>query len=219
MCGFVERFNAAFRTAAEQITATPTHVLTVRHSPPAPRIASSVVADMLLHDLDIVVRLFGGEEPRIAGSACHQPAGSDFKEIADCSLLFESGLANLSTNRMSQRKVRSLTVHTPTESIDVDLLRQDVTIHRHVSQEMITAEGRMGYRASTEVEIPFVRHTGEPLALQFAHFLRLVGGREDHDTERRTIRLPHLLMEQVESAHPPISSSIAARQAAVAPEP
>ena len=33
-----------------------------------------------------------------------------------------------------------------------------------------------GYRAETVIDIPFVRHTGEPLALQFRHFLDLVDG-------------------------------------------
>jgi predicted dehydrogenase len=198
MCGFVERFNAAYRTGIEQVSSDPIHLVTLRHSPPAPRIASSVVADMLLHDLDIAVRLFAGQEATLVGAACHRPAGSEHNELADCTIAFTSGLATLSTNRATQRKVRDLTIHTNAETIEVDLLRQDVTVYRHVSQEMMSVEGLGGYRASTEIDIPFVRHRSEPLALQFEHFVDLVVGSADHASERESIRPAHVLMEQVE---------------------
>ncbi|QGG95992.1 Gfo/Idh/MocA family protein [Actinomarinicola tropica] len=200
MCGFVERFNAAYRTTAGLLDEPPSHVVTVRHSPPAPRIASSVVGDMLLHDLDVALNLFSGEEGTLVGAACHRPPGAEFNEIADCSISFGSGIATLSANRMAQRKIRTLAVHAPHQSIEVDLLRQDVTVYRNVSQEIVRGGGGVGYRASTEIDIPFVRHLGEPLALQLSHFLGLVDGRGDHDEERARIRPPHVLMGRVEAA-------------------
>jgi hypothetical protein len=48
------------------------------------------------------------------------------------------------------------------------------------------------------VDIPFVRHAGEPLALQFEHFLDLVEGRVDADAERQRILPTHELADQVE---------------------
>lgn len=200
MCGFVERFNAAYQTAARLIEGPPMHLSTVRHSPPAPRIRSSVISDLLLHDIDVAINLFGGEPPRHVGSACHRPDWAEFCEIADCSLQFPSGQAALSANRIAQRKTRSITIHSTEQTIEVDLLRQDVTVFRNVSQEIMRNGGGVGYRASTEIEIPFVRHTGEPLALQFAHFLLLAAGLGDHHAERRRIRPPHAVMSAVESA-------------------
>ena len=199
MCGFVERFNAALRTAVQILHGPPVHLLAVRHSPPAPRIASSVVNDLMLHDLDVAQRLFGQVEPMLVGSACVQPPHSPWNEIADCSIGFGSaGIATLSANRMGQRKVRSLTIHTENQLVEVDLLRQDVTVYRNVSQEMSLSGGGMGYRSSTEIELPFVRHAGEPLTLQFAHFLDLVAGVADHVEERRQLRPAHVLAEQIE---------------------
>lgn len=200
MCGFVERYNAAFRTTRSLIEEPPVHLVALRHSPPAPRIASSVVGDMLLHDLDVALSLFEGQAAVVNGSTLHRPEGHAFPEIADCTLQFESGVATLSSNRMAQRKVRSLLVHTPAATIDVDLLRQDVTVFRNVSQEITRGDGGVGYRASTEIDIPFVRHLGEPLALQFEHFLDIVAGIADHDDERRRIRGPHRLMGEIDAA-------------------
>jgi predicted dehydrogenase len=199
MCGFVERFNAAFQTTDGILAGPPTHLVTTRHSPPAPRIASSVVADLLLHDLDVAVNLFDGASAEVVGAACHRPASSRFFEIADCSVSFDTGVATLSSNRIAQRKVRTLTVHTEGQTIDVDLLRQDVTVYRNVSQEMTRGGTGVGYRASTEIDIPFVRHTGEPLALQFAYFLTLINGSGDHDAERERVRPAHALMNEIET--------------------
>ena len=140
MCGFVERFNAAFRTALQILDGPATHLLAIRHSPAATRITSSVVNDLMLHDLDVAQRVFGEADGVLVGSACVQPSTSQWNEIADCTIAFGSpaderqGIATLSANRMGQRKVRSLTIYTATKLVEVDLLRQDVTLYRNVSQ-------------------------------------------------------------------------------------
>lgn len=206
MCGFVERFNAAFRTTLQILDEPATHLLAIRHSPAATRITSSVVNDLMLHDLDVAQRVFGATEGVLVGSACLRPATSQWNEIADCSIAFgnpsseRQGVATLSANRMGQRKVRSLTIHTATKLVEVDLLRQDVTVYRNVSQEMLHSASGPGYRSSTEVELPFVRHYGEPLALQLGHFLDLIDGVADPVEERRQIRPAHAFAEQIEVA-------------------
>lgn len=201
MCGFVERFNAALRTAMQVIDGPAIHLLAIRHSPAAPRITSSVVNDLMLHDLDVAQRVFGDVEGVLVGSACVLPPTSEWNEIADCSIAFgKQGVATLSANRMGQRKVRSLSIHTASKLIEVDLLRQDVTVYRNVSQEMLHSASGVGYRSSTEVELPFVRHYGEPLALQLGHFLDLIDGVADPVDERRQIRPAHVFAEQIETA-------------------
>jgi len=200
MCGFVERFNAAFITALRLLTDVPDHVLTVRHSPPAPRIASSVVNDILLHDLDLVLGLFQWKAAAIVGAASYRPPTSSWCELVDCIVSFDGGgIASLSASRMGQRKVRSLSIHAGGQLVEVDLLRQDVSVCRNVSQEMMLTDGEIAYRSSTEVDIPFVRHAGEPLALQFAHFLGLINGSVDPTTERDHIRPDHHLADRVEA--------------------
>ena len=124
MCGFVERFNAAFLTALQTLDGPVTHLLATRHSPPATRMTSSVVNDLMLHDLDIAQRVFGDIEGVLVGSACLRPPSSSWNEIADCTIAYgQQGVATLSASRMSQRKVRSLTIQTATKVVEVDLLR------------------------------------------------------------------------------------------------
>ena len=190
VCGFVERFNAAVMTAGKLVTEPPIHVVSMRHSPPAPRITTSVVFDLLIHDIDLSVRLAGGDQIAAVTSSSWQEPASGISEVADCSLQFGGGaLATLSASRRSQRKIRSLLLSTSEQLIDVDLLRQDVTVYRNVAQSQ--AGDAPSYRAETVVDIPFVRHAGEPLALQLAHFVGLVRGEKDPDEERESVLEPH----------------------------
>lgn len=198
LCGFVERFNPVIAAAMDVLTGPPVHLVALRHSPPAPRIASSVVADMLIHDLDLAVGFANLAEVASLTSSTWTPPGGTVSEIADCTITFAGGmLATLSASRRSQRKIRSFMVSTESELVELDLLRQDVSVYRHIRHEQIGGASTT-YRAETVVDIPFVRQTGEPLALQFEYFLDMVEGRVDLKEERNRMLPPHELAERVE---------------------
>lgn len=200
MCGFVERFNPVIAAAVDVIEAPPIHLVALRHSPPAERVASSVVADLLIHDIDLAVHFASGAEAVDVGASTWVPPEGGVSEIADCTVRFSSGmLATLSASRRSQRKVRSFTVATPDVLVELDLLRQDVSVYRHVRHEQLGGSTTV-YRAQTVVDIPFVRHAGEPLALQFEYFLDLIEGRVDPDLERRRLLPAHEIAARVDQA-------------------
>lgn len=192
-CGFVERWNPAVRTALDLLEGPVMHMMSVRHSPPAPRIETDVVVDLMIHDLDLATRIFEGDAISV-GSNAHTPVNNTLPEIADCSIRFAGGLASCSTSRIAQRKVRSVTLAVVDQMIEIDLIRQDVTIFQHVRHEMTEAGA---YRADTIIDIPVPRHHGEPLARQFRHFVDLVDGRVDAAAERATLLRPHQLMDAV----------------------
>lgn len=198
LCGFVERFNPAIVTALSLLHTPVLHVLAVRHSPAAPRIQTSVVFDLLIHDLDLVVRL-GGVGASVTGAAVPF-GGSAVAELADCTARFDDGcIATLSASRTGQRKVRQVTITTEDAVYDVDLLRQDVSVYRHVHHEQVL-NGVRSYRAATTVDIPFVRHGGEPLALQLDHFCDVIDGRADAEAERNGLVEPHALACKIEES-------------------
>jgi predicted dehydrogenase len=200
MCGLLERFNPAARTAAE-IARQPLHVTTVRHSPYAARIPSGVASDLLIHDLDLVVRLMGEAPVALTGHYGYfEPRSTvSSEDVAEATLRFAGGqIAALSVSRIAQHKIRSLTISELSRLIEVDLLRQSITIYRHVQDSGFDDDA--GYSQQTIIEIPIVRHPGEPLQLQLAFFVKLIEGRGDADAERETLLLPHLLIDQVGSS-------------------
>jgi len=195
MCGFVERFNPAVVAARAMLEDAPVHLLGIRHSPHNPRTRSSVIDDLLIHDIDLALGLVGREVRSVGGGHWVSPDGVE--ELADCTIVFDGGtVATLSSSRASQRKVRSISVSTPELLIEIDLLRHDLTTYHHRSGEVLDRGGPI-YRAETVVEIPFVRHAGEPLAVQFDHFLDLVDGTGDAAVERATLRGPHQVVQTI----------------------
>jgi predicted dehydrogenase len=200
MCGFVERFNPVVVTMRSLLDEKPVHIIGLRHSPATPRSTLSVVFDLLIHEIDLALCYMGGIRPsRVCGAT--STAGRDsIMEVADCLLQFPDGaIATLSASRASQRKVRSQLVATSTALYDIDLLRQDLTVYRHRAHAQGVGDGQAaGYRAETVIDIPFVRHTGEPLGLQFAHFLDLVSGRADACAERNSILPAHEVAAAIE---------------------
>lgn len=195
--GFVERFNPVVTLAAELLDGPPVHIVAMRHSPPNPRVRSTVMADLLVHDIDLAV-LFAAWDlpPYVIGTTWAPPGG--VAEIADCTLRFADGMvATLSASRQSQRKIRSIMLTTAGKLIELDLLRQDVTVYRHVMHDAVPGTAT-GYRAQTVIDIPFVRQAGEPLALQFDHFLDLLLGGADPDEERRRLLPAHQILARLE---------------------
>jgi predicted dehydrogenase len=197
MCGFVERFNPVIATALSRIESAPVHVVALRHSPRTLRTTTSVVHDLLIHDIDLAVRLMAGAEARHVTGTLSTPYGS-LVDVSDCTIHFSTGaVATLSASRASQRKVRDIFISSKDSMMELDLLRANLTVYRHVHHEQI-ANGSTTYRAETAVDIPFVRHAGEPLALQLEHFIRLVEGAGDADAERATLLAPHEIAARVE---------------------
>lgn len=197
MCGFVERFNPAVTTVMAMLEERPVHIVALRHSPATPRTTLSVVFDLLIHDIDLTLRYANAHQvPRVASSLTR--AGTDVTEVADCVLDFHGALvATLSSSRASQRKVRTQMIETPAALYEVDLLRQDVTVYQHRTHTLIGGPAP-AYRAETVVDIPFVRHGGEPLLLQLRHFIELINGRVDPACERDSILPAHEVAALVE---------------------
>ena len=179
LCGFVERFNPS-----------------VRQSPADGRKLGSVVNDLLIHDIDLALRFLGKRMPILTqGSAWNSSHGQS--EIADCILKFENeSLATLSASRMGQRKIRTISILSETNLIEVDLLRADVTVYKNIRQEQPSDTKSLTYRSETVIDIPFVRHAGEPLALEHEHFL--IRGEADPVEEVESILGPHSVADEIQ---------------------
>jgi predicted dehydrogenase len=198
MCGLLERYNPAIMTASSALE-EPRHIMAQRHSPYVARIRTGVSSDLLLHDVDIALRLAGGATPsRVRGSFGYlhpdSPEGSE--DVAEAMLAFPDGLvANVSASRSSQRKVRTLSVAEENRLIEVDLLRNAVTIYRHVLNE--SGPDGLGYKQQTIIEIPALVSSREPLAAQFDVFLDLIAGTRDHAAEREAILPAHRVIDRI----------------------
>lgn len=195
MCGLLERFNPAVVVALSMLEG-PRYVRAERHSPYAPRIKTGVAWDLLVHDVDLVVQVFGGADPmnvEVAVGQFHPDSVAGAEDIVEATMRFpDGGIASASASRIGQRKVRSMVVQELDRMIEIDLLRRGVTAYRHTT---IEGDGSTSsFRQSTEIEVPEIVGP-EPLVAQLDHFVDLIEGRGDIDRERASILPVHRIVD------------------------
>lgn len=198
MCGLLERFNSAVLTA-KALVDDPVYITSTRHSPYAPRIKTGVSWDLLVHDVDLASVFLGGDPVAISGKLgkYHPSSVVGAEDVVEALLEYPGGkLARVSASRIGQRKIREMSIHDADKLVEVDLLRRDVTVYRHVSDQPADAEGR-GYRHQTVIEIPELVTGTEPLVAQLEHFVGLINGTVDADAERRSILPAHRIVEAI----------------------
>jgi predicted dehydrogenase len=197
MCGLLERFNPGILTALS-IMEEPRHIRATRHSPYVARIRTGVASDLLVHDIDIVVRMMGSDPTKVVGTMgyVHPESAPGSEDVAEVLLSFgPDRIANVSASRLSHRKIREFSIVELDRLIEVDMLRNAVTIYRHVLGE--NADDGLSYKQQTIIEIPQLVSNREPLAAQLDRFVALVRGQADAEEERATILPAHRVIEQM----------------------
>lgn len=200
MCGLLERFNPAILTA-KSLFDSPFHIVATRHSPYAPRIKTGVAWDLLVHDVDLAVHLLGSEPVKVDSRLgyFHPDSLPGAEDVAETIMEFGSGaLAQVSASRVGQRKIRQLSIYQQDRLVELDLLRRDVTVYHHISENSADGEGR-GYKQQTVIEIPELVTSKEPLTSQFEHFIKIIDGTIDSQSERESILASHRVIEEVTS--------------------
>ena len=200
MCGLLERYNPAFVTL-RQIVEEPIFLTAQRTSPYAERIRTGVGTDLMIHDLDLTIMLMGREPQALQAhfAYCHPNSDAEAEDVVQTVLTFSNGVfASLNASRVGQRKVREFSITELDRVIEVDLLRNDITVYRHVANAAI--DDGPGYRQQTIIEIPFVPRMDEPLVTQLNHFADLVTGRVDAEAELASLLAPHELIAQAQAS-------------------
>jgi predicted dehydrogenase len=168
--GHVERFNGAVQEL-RKIVQRPILVESRRLGPFVPRVQhDSVVMDLMIHDIDIVLGLVGGEPRRI--SAVGRSVQSALPDVVNVQLLFDTGtIANVTASRATEQKIRTLAVTQPDAYITLDYADEDIQIHRRAAQEYTVNHESIRYRVASFVEHLHV-HKDNPLKLELLHLIR-----------------------------------------------
>jgi len=137
-----------------------------------------VVLDLMVHDLDIVLRLV--DSPVRSLHAVGLPILSHKVDIANVRVEFESGcVANFTASRVSTEKVRKLRFFQPHQYVSIDYARQDlliIDVSRAGDPAAMAAAASSGNVAGfpgLNIQKPEVK-TGEPLRLEIESFLECV---------------------------------------------
>ncbi|SNS01865.1 Predicted dehydrogenase [Geodermatophilus pulveris] len=174
MIGHIERFNPAV-LQLDGIVEDLLHVELTRMGPFSPRVTADVVLDLMIHDLELALALAGSDVARVEAVGRRERSGS--LDLATALLEFADGVtATLTASRVGQTKIRRIELTQRANFVVLDLVRQDLTVHR-VDHDEFLSEGGARYRQTGLIEIPFLDDRGEPLALELGEFLECVAQR------------------------------------------
>ena len=132
--GHTERFNPAVA-----------HIKPMLHAPrfievhrlgtfPERSLDIDVVFDLMIHDLDLVLDIVGGEVASL--EAVGVPVLTPRVDIANVRLRFDNGcIANLTASRISRDRVRKIRFFQRDAYVSVDYAAQEVEVYRLVSQD------------------------------------------------------------------------------------
>lgn len=194
--GHVERFNGAVQELSK-VTANPLIWESRRMGPHTGRIRDvGVVMDLMIHDIDICIRVVNS--PVIDFSACGtRIPGSKYEDAACAVLRFQSGcIASLCASRVTQEKIRTLSISQPDSYIFLDFTTQDLRIHRQANSAITTSTDTIRYTQEALIERLFI-HKENPLQSEIQFFLNSVkkndisqnAGSADIDTLRLATRI------------------------------
>jgi predicted dehydrogenase len=127
--GHIERFNPAFRALQKKIS-RPRFFEAHRMGIFTPRsLDIDVVMDLMVHELDIIASLVGGEVIKI--EAVGIPILTQKIDLANARLEFADGcVANITASRVSGERLRKLRVFQPNEYYSLDYSEQQVAMCR-----------------------------------------------------------------------------------------
>ncbi|SEM03637.1 Gfo/Idh/MocA family protein [Haloferax larsenii] len=164
--GHIERFNPVVQTLRDLVEDLDIYaVSTERVGPPIDRaIDDSVVMDLMIHDLDIVLDIVDGDIDS------HNAVGTPDCRYANATLRFDTGVtASLTTSRVTQEKVRGLTISAEDCRVKVDYIDQSIEIHRSSVPAHIDDGSLVRHRHENFVETLTVEQK-EPLKSELSSF-------------------------------------------------
>ena len=125
--GHVERFNPAY-LALKELNLNPMFIEVHRLAQFSPRGTEvSVILDLMIHDIDIILRLVKSDVKSISTSGV--AVMTDTPDIANVRIEFNNGcVANLTSSRISMKKMRKVRLFQKDAYIGIDLLEKKTEI-------------------------------------------------------------------------------------------
>lgn len=184
LVGHIEQFNPAVEQMHKILNDT-SKICSLearRMSAASGRITDVDVAmDLMIHDAEIILSLVKSPVINISASAVRNAKSPSGKDYITALLEFANGTtATLTASRITQARIRTLTVTTDENFIDMDFINQSIAVHSQgrmhgVSQDNLPENMRYGLKGS--VENLFIMQA-QPLNAELNHFANCINGKE-----------------------------------------
>ncbi|WP_440951259.1 Gfo/Idh/MocA family oxidoreductase [Methanosphaerula subterraneus] len=124
--GHIERFNPIVDEIRRMVK-KPLYIETNRHNPASARIfGTSVVEDLMIHDIDVVFNLFNNGNYRLQSSGTVDACGALCK--------MNGTTVYMSASRKASKKIRSIYIEEEDCTIEGDYMSQEIAVYRKPGQ-------------------------------------------------------------------------------------
>jgi predicted dehydrogenase len=183
--GHIERFNPAVRALEDIVPDLDIVAVDIeRLGPPVDRsVSDSVVYDLMVHDIDLLLTLLDADIESLSATAAND-------QHVSAQLTFENGsIGELTASRLTQQKIRRLSITAMDCRVNADFIGQSVEIHRQSLPEYVEQNGDVRYRHESLVERPVVE-SGNPLKQELKSFIDAsINGTEPAVTAEEGLRV------------------------------
>ena len=164
--GQIERFNPIVNEIRKMINHQPVYVETKRHNPASSRAKSSIVQDLMIHDIDVVFNMLNHEKYTIYSSGTNDVCGALTN--------LNNTTVYMSASRKSAKKIRTIYIEMDDCTIEGDYMTQGITIYSKPERYKIENNR---YSQETIIENVLVQKQ-EPLKQELSTFLDCVKSRK-----------------------------------------
>ncbi len=183
LVGHIEQFNPAIEQLHKLLADNSQicSLATNRMSAASGRITDVDVAmDLMIHDAEVVLSLVKSPVTSVSASAVRNTKSPSGKDYITALLEFANGAtATMTASRITQSRVRTLSVTTNDNYIDLDYINQSIAVHsqgrmHNVAPDSLPENMRYGLKGSVEnLFIP----TAQPLTSELNHFADCIWGK------------------------------------------
>lgn len=172
--GHIEMFNPTFIELRKVLEGMDVLAMNFNRLSPfqGSNVDVDVVLDLMIHDIGLIVNLFTNE-----------PATMDAHGFSVFSGTIDHGLAilqyapaplvSLTASRITEQKVRAISVTTKEAFIEADLLNKNISVHRRTLGDYVNHKNGVKYRQESLIE-RIVVPAMEPLYLELQDFVNCV---------------------------------------------
>lgn len=195
--GHIERYNPAVATLQNVLSKEKIITVTFeRMSPPVPRISdTSVVEDLMIHDIDVLISLIDSPIKKIVSQGVK--IYSDSLDFAQALISFENGaLASLTASRVTEAKIRTARISAEKSYISVNYLSRTVEISRKTNFSLDVGYA-IQYTQENIIEKIMVPIT-EPLRAEFEHFAQCIRNDKKVATSGEMAKQALLICQQIQ---------------------
>ena len=201
--GFIERYNPAVITLKNILASSEQKIINidfVRTNRTSSRITDvDVVIDLMIHDIDLALS-FNGD---VRDIYAHGVVIGDMIEYARACMIHENGaFSNIVASRITEKRIRQISITTHNEYIDCNLLRKEVFVDKQSVEQRLD---NVSISANTEtIEV----RGQESLLSELIDFVKMckntpspTNNRPNEKDGMKAMRVAHKIQDIIHNAH------------------